>query len=512
MSDFTDFFPTGTGGSTGGSGGSAINQYAAFHVLPKGTLFTGVFNSATNRMQLPSDYESSTSGAVTVPFTFYSLAGVWLGSYSTTANQGQGTNNWNIVDFVNLNPGVLVNGTSYYVDKSINTNAAFTTNLNTTTGIYKPLNSTDEYIRTGKTILKGSDYPDATVTGQETILNGRTSAVPGVDANNTNSVGAQLDFKVVYGNGGFWRFNWVGNTAGTFARGDITFRALESKSFVATPLVLTGTTWTEGTPITIMEGNGTTLVNRPGFVDNGTTDTFQIFDVAWDDFNSKWAFMMRSINATSLTRFDINLTDVNFQNASGNEQFVTTPTRQTNTALPQVLTVNPVNGEFLILRSTTDQTAGRFYIFDGTSFTQDATNASKPVTGIDSSGHVFNTIGIGSTRSIQRSNNALTSPGQTLDLADSQFTLYYAYPATVSPLPTPTLTQGDIFIFNGNSLNLLMSDFTTFNIPDTSIAAAGQNIDSDVPLVGDPTIQTPDPAQSGLTTTPLSQTVFLKIK
>ena len=57
-----------------------------------------------------------------------------------------------------------------------------------------------------------------------------------------------------------------------------------------------------------------------------------------------------------------------------------------------------------------------------------------------------------------------------------------------------------------------MSDFTTFNIPDTSIAAAGQNIDSDVPLVGDPTIQTPDPAQSGLTTTPLSQTVFLKIK
>mgnify|MGYP003672492063 CR=1 FL=1 len=514
MSKFTDYFPTAGGG---GGGGSAINQYASFHVIPSTNIFTGVFNSSTNRMQLPSDYEQSTSGGITVLFTFYSLAGEWLGTTQQTANQGNGSNDWLIVDFVSQNPGVLVNGTSYYVSKSTSIDAAFTTGLDISTNIYKPSNGTDEYIRTGYQILQGTSYLNATTTGVQTLLNGRTSTIPGVDQLQTNHVGPQLDFKLAYGNGGFWRFNWV--KTGFVNRGSTFLDAATTASVTATPLTLTGTTWTEGTPITIISGNSVTLNNPAGFVPNnsggagGFYASFAIYDIAWDAFNNKWAFLMWCHKPGNSGEMYLNRTDTNFLNATGNQLFTPTPSGEiTKPSGPQTLAVNPVNGEFLITRTTTSNLSAFAFIFDGSTFTRDVDRAS-PSSGfsIAGDGHTFimSNSGFGS-RKITKSNSPLTSPGQTLEVCKlSTYTSYYDIPATVPNSPYLDFTQN--LLFDVNDITIILSDFTSFNIPDSTISTIGQNIDTNVPLVGDPTVQTPDYSQNGLLTTPLVPSIFLKI-
>ena len=407
-----------------------------------------------------------------------------------------------------------------------------TENYVPSTGVYTPGNGDDVYLKTGKLILQGTDYTGASITAETTTLSGRTGAIPyrtrtGAGAVNpptySSSIRSSIE-KLVYGNGQYYRIDWIDDTStATLRRGNITTRNGKAVEWTATPLTLTGTTWTEGTPISILSTEATGYIQSatdPAGFNLGTgtgTNIVRILDVSWDAFNNRWLVVLQ--NQTNVV-LDLDLSfyylDANFRNATTPQVVVfrygAGDAGSYDTETPVVFAIDPRNGNTLCTMRSTNSTLGTYinylYISGGTPSGNHFQQNISAEHQIDSQGHAYRYAK--NTSQLDKTTNPIATSGAPGVLTSDIFA-YFTIPATV-----PGYGGGisfDASAINVNSLQIrLGTNRESFNIADVTNSDTS-GVTSDLPQVGDPTIRTyaPTTTNSGFSGA-LTQTVFLKIK
>ena len=408
-----------------------------------------------------------------------------------------------------------------------------TENYVPSTGVYTPGNGDDVYLKTGKLILQGTDYTGASITAETTALSGRTGAIPYRTRTSPSSPNpptpaiknkSSLE-KLVYGNGQYYRIDWICDAAtSTSSRPNIITRNGKAVEWIATPLTLTGTTWTEGTPINILSTEATGYIQSatdPAGFNLGTgtgTPNFRILDVSWDDFNNRWLVVgQNQTNVGSSLDLSFYYLDANFRNATTVQvvvfRFGAGDAGSYDMATPVVFAIDPRNGNTLCTMRSTSTTLGLFrnylYISGGTPSGVDAGQIStSPEHQIDSQGHAYAYAGNGSQ--LNKTTNPIATSGAP-GVGSSDTFAYFTIPASV-----PGYGGGMTFDANAINVNSLQVRLGTnresYNIADVTNSDTS-GITSDLPQVGDQTIRTyaPTTTNSGFSGA-LTQTVFLKIK
>ena len=407
-----------------------------------------------------------------------------------------------------------------------------TENYVPSTGVYTPGNGDDVYLKTGKLILQGTDYTGASITAETTALSGRTGAIPyrtrtGAGAVNppTPSIKNKSSIeKLVYGNGQYYRIDWIDDSAlGTSRRGNVTTKNGKAVEWTATPLTLTGTTWTEGTPISILSTEATGYIQAatdPAGFNLGTgtgTDQVRIFDVSWDDFNNRWLVVLQNQTNVGL---DLDLSfyylDTNFRNATTPQVVVfrygAGDAGSYDTETPVCFAIDPRNGNTLCTMRSTSTTLGLFrnylYISGGTTSGVDAAQLNgSPEHQIDSQGHAYRYAG--NTSQLDKTTNPIATSGAP-GVGSNNIFPYFTIPVSV-----PGYGGGMTFdanAINVNSLQIRLGNRESYNIADVTNSDTS-GITSDLPQVGDIIARTyaPTTTNSGFSGA-LTQTVFLKIK
>ena len=387
-----------------------------------------------------------------------------------------------------------------------------TANYDFSTGIYRP-STGGIFIETGKRVVQGNTYPDATSTGfQQTLQN-----INSFPDNTSNPL-----IRWEHDGTRLWKFEWSADGS-PMTRSAIRFGTGSGASgnarIQATPYTISGT----GSGTTYTAGSATDVVAA------GTDGPFTwvstvaqgraIFDVSYDHQNTRWIWFTSSVNEAQVRIQD---TDTNFADVSGGLHqaiALAAPTSSTGSFQPRndtdhTITVNPNNGDWVIMART-----GRNVNAYGVHTVDISNSFSTAFSGnsaLRNYSPVIDTNGIGYV-----SDHTLEASGNTTRIDRTINAITTSFPNPVSTnaffnVPTDEVNDSSFialgdWVTDGNNrvwIPLGGAGNRVFEIADITSGTGG--FIRNVPLVGDPNVKTvTDDNLSG--TSPLSLTVFYRI-
>ena len=522
--------------SSGGGGGGGVNTYSSFHIeygnaraifsnsqrfadstanidfrSPIWDARTDAGISATNYPwavgTLLTITDSSGNSFNVEQSTFSTLPTRFFLTFESAADRDS---------FLSSNPNATVaTFTISLRDQSAAT--APTTGYDSSNGIYT--HSSGTHLITGHQALQGSLYPNATVTGQQPTLQ-NINTFPD---DTTNPL-------IRWGHDGtqLWKFQWIATTppatrsAFRFGSTDTTGSiATPGASIVATPYTIagtgSGTTYTEGTPITVVPANE----DGPFTFVSSDAQGKAIYDVSYDHQNSRWIWFTSSLNEAPGVR--IQDTDSNFADVTSGGVFqqinLTAPASTSGsfaptTAVDHTITVNPNNGDWIIMAQTGRNINGYgVHTVDisnsfNTAFSGNSINTNlSPVIDTNGFGYVAdhtNNSG-GNTTTIDRTIAAITTSFPNPSSTNAFFSVPSGEVNNAS-----FLFIGD-WVTDGNNrvwIPMGIGNNRVFEIADIT-AGTGSFIVNQA-LIGDATSRTVDVTASGLSGA-LPQAVFYQI-
>jgi len=540
--------PTGGGG---GGGGSAVNTYSAFFVRAGG-VENAAFYLWRDSPGEPADlrstwwFETNTPGIggqwssgsdiIRITSPTIGVGMYWDLTFSTSRNSPADTDRTLVTGMSTQRFG---GGTDAELRAALgipaNTNgpqipgavgdwtfeplAAGTANYDFETGIYMP-STGGTFLQTGRTLRDtAGEYPNATAVGFEEDLVTLTGVL---DYNQTN-----LE-KIVYGNGSFWKFEWI--DPGEARRSTVAFQMGTVSSLVATPYTFANNEFTAGTAVTLIDSTAAANPTGPwSSIFGGGLPVRWILDIAWDGNANEWVLL--TMNGTEGNTFRMFRATAAFTGtptftpaATGTSvQLPDAATRAINTGSPQRISVDSRNGN-VVLQGTSTSNAVNFYALPNDFSTR--TDAGSVADGVREfeiqSGFAWK-IDHNNDFLSERSLNILpdTSAAYTAaSLNNGGFnTEYYEIPAGVTN--RPQFSPGELTVTGrvsrpvagpGNSLFLPLTDGRFLRIPDATMAAGANGLTQIFEIIGDGTVRsyTPATGTTGLSGA-LTLTVFYQI-